>query len=70
MSKFRLKILLIVFFKRFCYNIKKAPKGKNLNNIRVSPWFLIDLLRITSDYEFIDSRFFEPILLNLEAVLS
>ena len=75
MNKFRLKILLIVFFKRFCYNTKKAPKAKILTIFEYphgsSLTYYESLVTIQGQIsEFIDSRFFEPILLNLEAVLS
>ena len=75
MNKFRLKILLIVFFKRFCYNIKKPQRAKILTIFEhphgSSLTYYESLVTIQGQIsEFIDSRFFEPILLNLEALLS
>ena len=75
MNKFRLKILLIVFFKRFCYNIKKPQRAKILTIFEYphgsSLTYYESLVTIQDQMsEFIDSRFFEPILLNLESLLS
>ena len=76
MNKFRLKILLIVFFKRFCYNTKKSPQRAKILTIFEYPHgssltYYELLVTIQGQIsEFIDSRFFEPILLNLESLLS
>lgn len=75
MNKFRLKILLIVFSKDFVITPKKPQRAKILTIFEYphgsSLTYYESLVTIQGQIsEFIDSRFFEPILLNLEAVLS